>query len=74
VNSELEELYMDINIGNFIKLQCLRWMGHLHQIDDTRNAKKIYQTNLHQRQPTGRPKARWKNEVENNIRKMQIDN
>jgi hypothetical protein len=43
-------------------------------MDDARNAKKIYQTNLHQKRPKGRPKARWKDEVENNIRKMQIDN
>jgi hypothetical protein len=73
-NSELEELYTDINIGIFIKLQRLRWMGHLHRMDDARNAKKIYKTNLHQKGPKGRPKARWKDEVENDIRKMRIDN
>jgi len=43
-------------------------------MDDTRNAKKIYQTNLHQKRPKGRPKVRWKDEVENDIRKMWIDN
>jgi hypothetical protein len=73
-NSELEELYTDINIGIFIKLQRLRWMGHLYRMHDARNAKKIYQTNLYQKRPKGRPNARWKNEVENNIRKMRIEN
>jgi hypothetical protein len=43
-------------------------------MDDARNAKKIYQTSLHKKRPKGRPKARWKDEVENDIRKMQIDN
>jgi hypothetical protein len=43
-------------------------------MDDTRNARKIYQTNLHQKRLKGRPKARWKDEVENDIRKMRIDN
>jgi hypothetical protein len=43
-NCELEKLYKYVNIGNFIKLQRLRWMGHLHRIDDY-NTKKIYQTN-----------------------------
>jgi hypothetical protein len=71
---ELEELYTDINIGIFINLQRLRWMGHLHRMDDTRNAKKMYQTNLHWKRPKGRPKVRWKDEVENDIRKMWIDN
>jgi hypothetical protein len=73
-NSELEELYTDINIGIFIKLQRLRWMGHLHRMDDARSTKKIYQTNLHQKRHKGRPKARRKGEVENDIRKMRIDN
>jgi len=41
INSELEELNTDINISIFIKLQLLRWRGHLHQMDDTRNGKKI---------------------------------
>jgi hypothetical protein len=62
MNSELE-LYMDINISIFIKLQHLWWMGYLHQMDDARNAKKIYQINLYQKRHKGRPKARWKDEV-----------
>jgi len=33
--------------------------------DDARNTKKMYHANLHQKRPTGRPKARWKDDVEN---------
>jgi hypothetical protein len=42
-------------------------------MDDARNTKKIYQANLHQKGPKGRPKARWK-AVENDIRKTGIVN
>jgi hypothetical protein len=41
-------------------------------MDDARNTKKIYQANLHQKRPKGRPKARWKDDVENEVRKMEI--
>jgi hypothetical protein len=43
-------------------------------VDDARNATKIYQANLDQKQTKGRPKARWKDDVENDIRKMGIVN
>jgi hypothetical protein len=37
-----------------------------------KNTKKIYQANLHQKRPNGRPKARWKCNVENGIRETEI--
>lgn len=47
-------------------------MGHVQQTDAARNTKKIYQANLHQKRPNGRPKARGKYDVENGIREMEI--
>jgi hypothetical protein len=41
-------------------------------MDDARNIRIVYQANLHQKQPKGRPKTRWKDDVENDIRKMGI--
>jgi hypothetical protein len=41
---------------------------------DARNTKKIYLANLHQKLPKWRPKARWKDNVENVSRKMEIIN
>jgi hypothetical protein len=71
---EREELYRDINTGTFINRQRLGWMGHLQRIDDARNTTKMYQANLHQNRHKGWPKARWKGDVENDIRKMEIVN
>jgi hypothetical protein len=47
---DLEKLQEDLDIGTPIELQHLRWMGHLQQMDDARNAKKINHANLHQQQ------------------------
>lgn len=45
------------------------WMDWM---DDARNTKKIHQANLNQKWPEGRPKARWKDDVEiiQQIRKL----
>jgi hypothetical protein len=43
-------------------------------MDYVRNTEKMYQTNLHKKQPKGRPKARWKDDVEDKIRKMGVVN
>ena len=45
-------------------------MGHLQQMDNARNTKKIYQAKLNQKQPKGRPKPTWEDELENDVRKM----
>lgn len=61
---EFEKIYKDVHIGTFIKSQHLRWIGHLQFMDDARNTKKIYQANLHYKRPKVRPKAGWKDDVE----------
>jgi hypothetical protein len=41
-------------------------------MDDAGNTRIIYQANLHQKRPKGRPKTRCKDDVENDIKKMGI--
>ena len=69
-----DQLYKDINVGTSFKLQYLRCMRHLQCMYDGRNAKKIYQANLHQKQPKVRPKVRWKDDAENDRTEMVIVN
>ena len=49
-------------------------MGHVQRMDDGRNTKKIYQASLHQNRPSERPKTRWKGDVENDRREVEIVN
>jgi hypothetical protein len=41
-------------------------------MDDAGNMIKIYQANLYEKRPAGRPKAGWKGDVENGVRKVVI--
>jgi hypothetical protein len=56
-----------VKIGTFIRMQRLRWMGHLQRIDGARNTKKTYEANLYQED-----KARRKDDVENDTRRIGI--
>lgn len=47
-------------------------MEHLQRMGDARNTKKVYKTNLNRKRPKGRPNAKWKDDVQNDIRKMGI--
>ena len=58
-----------VKIGTFIRMQRLSRMGHLQRIDGARNTKTTYQANLHQED-----KARWKDDVVSDTRKMGIVN
>lgn len=49
----------------FIRLLRFRWLVHLHRMVEVRNTRKIYQANVHQKRPKGRPMAWWKDDVEN---------
>jgi hypothetical protein len=47
-------------------------MGQLLRTNNARNTTKIYQANLHQKRPKGRPQARGKDDVGNDIRMTGI--
>jgi DNA-directed RNA polymerase delta subunit len=71
--SELEELYSDVNIGTFIKLYRLRWLRHVLRIVDARNTSNI-SSQPTQRRSKRRPKARWEDDVEDDLRTMGVVN
>ena len=57
------------DVATFTRIQRLRWMRHLKQMDDARNTKKMYKANLHYEIAKRRTKARWKVDVANDISK-----
>ena len=75
MNHELYNLYADIDIVSRIELQRLRWLGHVMRMNENAPAKKAYKN-----EPTdgsrkrGRPRIRWKDQVENNILERGLPN
>ena len=73
-NEELENLIKGKNIVRFIKSQRLRWVAHVIRMEATRTVKKLTEWEPCATRPVGRPRLRWLDQVEEDLRKMQVRN
>ena len=74
-NNEIYNLYKEPNIIKVIKANRLRWLGHLHRSEDNNPCKKVTFTDpLYLTRKVGRPATRWLDDVENDLRALQVRN
>jgi hypothetical protein len=73
-NEELEKAINNENIVRYIKYKRLSWLGHVERMTNERVAKTIYKWKPYTTRPKGRPRARWKDDVRNDLRKMGVTN
>ena len=55
-----------------IKIQRLEWIGHVIRMNETRYVEKIFERELEGRRGRGRPRLRWINDVEDDLRKLGV--
>ena len=63
-NRELEEMSKGENIVKWIKGQRISWLGQLERMEEDRMPKKSFTQELEGTERRGRPRKRWKEEVE----------
>ena len=66
-NRELEEMSKGENIVKWIKGQRINWLGHLERMEEDRMPKKVFTQELEGTRRRGRPRKRWKEEVERDL-------
>lgn len=71
-NDEINCYLDNQDIVRFIKAQRLRWIGHVERLAESRMPKRIYKASMTGRRQPGRPRNRWKDEVEADLRKMGV--
>jgi len=71
-NREEEEMSKGENIVKWIKGQRVSWLGHLEGIEEDRMPKKIFTQELEGTRRRGRPRKRWKEEVESNLQVLGV--
>jgi hypothetical protein len=62
-NQELCELIKGQDLIRFIKMQRLRWLGHLERMPESQMPKRMLRGRLHSRRKKGRPRKRWMDSV-----------
>jgi len=60
------------DIIQFIKSQRLRWVAHVMRMENTRTTRKITELKPCKTRPVGRPRLRWMDQVEEDLRRMKI--
>jgi len=65
-NRELEEMSKWENVVKWIKGQRISWLGHLERMED-RMTKNIFTQELEGTRRKGRPRKRWKEEIERDL-------
>ena len=55
-----------------IRIRRLEWLGHVIRINETRSIKKIFEGKLERRRGRGRPRLRWTDDVEDDLRKLGV--
>jgi len=55
------------NIVKWIKGQRISWLGHLERMEEDRMPKNIFTQELEGTRRSGRPRKRWKEEVERDL-------
>jgi hypothetical protein len=71
-NKELMALYQELDIVAEIKKVRLRWLGHVERMSEDRVIKKLYVSKPEGRRSVDRPKMRWLDDMEEDIRNMTI--
>lgn len=71
-NEEVLELYGQPDIIQEIKSARLRWLGHIERSDERSLLSKLYKGHPGGRRCIGRPRKRWLEDIEEDIREMGI--
>jgi hypothetical protein len=71
-SQELDELSKGENIVRWIKGQRISWLGHLERMEENRMPKLIFSQELEGQRRRGRPRKRWKEEVERDIHVLGV--
>ena len=70
-NDELRHRMKQEDTIKFIKSQRLRWAAHVVRMENTRTARKITELTPYKTRPVGRPRLRWMNQVEEDLKRMK---
>lgn len=73
-NNELYGLYSDVDLVKKLKIQRLRWLGHVERMDTDAPARRIFESTPDGLRSRGRPHLRWRAQVESDLNQLGVRN
>jgi GTP1/Obg family GTP-binding protein len=71
-NEEISTLLKREDIVRFIKSQRIRCLGHVEKMEDKAMPKRMLKGRLYSKRRKGRPRMRWLDDVESDLKKMKV--
>jgi hypothetical protein len=68
-NEEINTLLKGEDIVRFMKSQRIRWLGHVERMEDNTTPKRMLKGRLYYKRRKGRPRTRWLDDVESDLKK-----
>ena len=66
-------MYRDLDTVADITEKILEWMGHIVRMDHGRLVKKMFESKPEVRRRMGRPRMRWLEDVERDLRERKVE-
>jgi transcription termination factor 2 len=72
-NNEIDNIIRKKYIVMFVKARRISWIGHVERMEDSRMPKRVMREKIYTRRKRGRPKVRWLEDVQEDLRGMGIE-
>ena len=66
--TELNELFNDMDVAKRINIQQCRWLGHAVRMDENAPTKRVFDAVVGDHRLVGRPRTCWKEQVKGTLR------
>jgi hypothetical protein len=73
-NMEIDKLIEGADIVRFIKVQRIKWLGHIQRMDQARQTWNVLDWKPMGTRPVGRPRQRWQEDVKEDLKKLKVKN
>jgi hypothetical protein len=73
-NKKLKQMFGDLDILSFVRISRLKWIGRVNRTESKRTVSQVFNNNPQGSRPRGRPRNRWWNCVQTDIKKCKINN